>query len=70
MDPELLPGSGSAWIQNFCLDPDPELGKFRFGSGTRKINHSGPTTLSKKHSFVALFVDGQYSSNKFSDQDF
>ena len=30
------------WIRNFCLDPDPELGKFRAGSG---INHSGSTTL-------------------------
>ena len=30
--------SGSAWIQNFCLDPDPEFGKFRAGSGSG-INH-------------------------------
>ena len=33
-------GSGSAWIRNFC--PDPEIRKFRAGSG---INHSGSTTL-------------------------
>ena len=37
-------GSGSAWIRNFCLDPDPELGKFRAGSGSG-INHSRSTTL-------------------------
>ena len=32
------------WIQirNFCLDPDPELRKFKAGSG---INLSGSTTL-------------------------
>ena len=35
-------GSGSAWIRNICLDPDPELGKFKAGSGSR-INHSGST---------------------------
>ena len=35
-------GSGSAWIRNFCLDPDLELRKFRAGSG---INHFGSTTL-------------------------
>ena len=33
-------GSGSAWIRNFC--PDPEIRQFRAGSG---INHSGSTTL-------------------------
>ena len=35
-----------AWIRirNFCLDPDPELGKFKAGSGSG-INHSGSTTL-------------------------
>ena len=33
-------GSGSAWIRNFHLDP--ELGKFKAGSG---INHSGSATL-------------------------
>ena len=22
-------GSGSSWIRNFCLDPDPELGKLK-----------------------------------------
>ena len=37
-------GSGSAWIQNFCLDPDPELGKFKAGSGSG-INSFGSTTL-------------------------
>ena len=37
-------GSGSAWIRNFWLDPDAELGKFRAGPGSR-INHSGSTTL-------------------------
>ena len=37
-------GSGSAWIRNFCLDTDPELGKFRAGSGSG-INQSGSTTL-------------------------
>ena len=35
-------GSGSAWIRNFCLDP--ELGKFKAGSGSG-INHSGSSTL-------------------------
>ena len=33
-------GSGSAWIRNFCLDP--ELGKFKAESG---INNSGSATL-------------------------
>ena len=53
MDPELLPGSrivvpdpdpakNSACIRNFCLDPNPELGKFQAGSG---ITHSGSATL-------------------------
>ena len=37
-------GSGFAWIRNFCLDPDPELGKLKTGSGFG-INHSGSTTL-------------------------
>ena len=39
-------GSGSAWIRNFCLDPDldPELGKFKAGSGSG-INSLGSTTL-------------------------
>ena len=39
-------GSGSAWIWNFCLepDPDPELGKFKAGSESG-INISGSTTL-------------------------
>ena len=31
-------------IRNFCLDQDPELGKFRAGSECG-INHSGSTTL-------------------------
>ena len=31
------------WIRNFCLDTDPELGKF--GSG---INHSGSATLHER----------------------
>ena len=39
-------GSGSAWIRNFCLDPDPELGKFKAGSGSG-INSLGSTTLEK-----------------------
>ena len=30
------------WIRNLCLDPDPELGKFKAGS---EINHSGSATL-------------------------
>ena len=33
-------GAGSAWIRNFCLDP--ELRKFKAGSG---INHSGSARL-------------------------
>ena len=37
-------GSGSAWIQNFWLDPDAELGKFRAGPGSG-INYSEFTTL-------------------------
>ena len=38
--------SGSAWIQNFFLDPDPELGKFKAGSGFGSgRNHSGSATL-------------------------
>ena len=37
-------GSGSAWIRNFWLDLDAELGKFRAGPGSG-INHSGSTTL-------------------------
>ena len=42
-------GSGSAWIWNFCLDQDPELGKFKVRSGSG-INHSGsPTLLKLKH---------------------
>ena len=32
------------WIWNFCLDPDPEFGKFKAGSGSG-INHSRYTTL-------------------------
>ena len=31
---------------NFCLDPDPELGKFKAGSGSG-INHYGSATLNK-----------------------
>ena len=36
--------SGSAWIRNFCLDPDSELGKFKAGPGSG-INSFGSTTL-------------------------
>ena len=36
------PESGSAWIRNFCLDP--ELGKFIAGH-VSGINYSGSTTL-------------------------
>ena len=32
------------WIRNFCMDPDPDLGKFKAGSGSG-INHSGSATL-------------------------
>ena len=41
-----LPGRNIGWIRirNFCLDPDPELGKFKAGSGSG-INHFGSTTL-------------------------
>ena len=43
-----LNNMGCIRIRNFCLDPDldpdPELGKFRAGSGSG-INHSGPTAL-------------------------
>ena len=48
-------GSGSAWIRNFCLDPDldPELGKFKDGSG---INHSGSTTLLNSYPFCLYFI--------------
>ena len=49
-------GSGSAWIRNFCLDPDPELGKFRAGSGSG-INHFGSTTQEKTlRVFEKLFL--------------
>ena len=34
----------TGWIRNFCLDPDPELGKFKAGSGSG-INSFGSTTL-------------------------
>ena len=38
--------SGSAWIQNFFLDRDPEFGKFKAGSWSRsRKNHSGSATL-------------------------
>ena len=40
-------GSGSAWIRNFCLDPDPDLGKFKSGSGSGMI-YSGSATLLKR----------------------
>ena len=33
-------------VRNFCLDPDPELGKFKAGSGSG-INSFGSTTLVK-----------------------
>ena len=46
----------------FCLDPDPELGKFEAGSGS-VINHSGPTTLFR---WIKYFVTGQCDEKKLS----
>ena len=40
---------GLIWIRNFCLDLDPELGKFKAGSGSG-INHSGSPTLIEMYS--------------------
>ena len=38
-------GSGSAWIQNFCLDPDPEL-KFRIRIQQKVKEHINKTVNS------------------------
>ena len=49
-------GSWSAWIRNFGLDPNPELGKFKAGSGSG-INHYGSTTLLKTITFVHYLIN-------------
>ena len=39
-------------IRNFCLDSDPEIGKFRAGSGSG-INHPESTTLLQSVPYLA-----------------
>ena len=63
MDPELLPGSGSG-----IKVPDPELGKFKAGSGSG-INHSGSTNtallISKLNVRQTYSVEVQPKRSKF-----
>ena len=49
-------GSGSAWIRNFCRDP--ELGFFKVGSGSGTgINHSGSATLIRSICNLRGFIE-------------
>ena len=48
----------SASIWNFYLDMDPELGKFKAGSGSgSRIYHSGSTTLNYQQPWRIFFLE-------------
>ena len=67
---QVASGSGSTWIRNFCLDPDPELGKLKaecksginsFGSKTLIIRQVYSKIL-QNHHLNSMQTNSQYST--------